>query len=79
MRNALFTWSPFTRNKSENNITPSSQAYSTSRLLAMMRKFWLDEARRMPMMTAKVIVVVAKITQVRFFLNSSVSRRLGTR
>ena len=44
----------------------------------MMKKFCLTVASVMPRMRAKVTVVVAMVMQVRFFINSSVRRRLGT-
>ena len=43
----------------------------------MSRKFWSMVACMIPMMTAKVMVVVASTILLRFFLNSSVLKRLG--
>ena len=77
MRKALLIWSPLTRSNSEISITPRSQANSTSRSDAMSRKFWSIAACMMPMMMAKVMVVVASTMLLRFFLNSSVLNRLG--
>ena len=77
IRNALFIWSPFTRISSDIRITPSSHAYSTSRLDAMIRKFWLELFITSPCSMAKVTVVVAMIMHTRFFLNSSVLNLLG--
>ena len=58
-------------------MTPSSHAYSTSRSLAIIRKFCSDRVRMNPNMMAKVTVVVARIIQVRFFWNASVRNFLG--
>ena len=44
----------------------------------MMKKFCSTVANVMPRMRANVTVVVASVMQVRFFMNSSVRRRLGT-
>ena len=71
MRKALCIWSPLTRNSSEMRMTPSSHAYSISRSLAMMKKFWSSVARRKPMMMANVRVVVAMMIHGRFFLKPS--------
>ena len=78
MRKALFIWSPFTRSSSDIRITPSSHEYSTSRLDAIIRKFWLDWLITNPCMMAKVTVVVAITIHTRFFLNSSVLNLLGS-
>ena len=78
MRKALSIWSPFTRSSSEMSITPSSHAYSTNRFDAMMKKCWFMVAIITPMMTANVMVVVAMVMLLRFFLNSSVRKRLGS-
>ena len=43
-----------------------------------MKKFCCVMASVTPRMRAKVMVVVARVIQVRFFMNSSVRRRLGT-
>ena len=59
-------------------MTPSSHAYSTSRLLAMIKKFCSVVASITPMMMANVMVVVAMMVSPRFLLNSSVRKRLGS-
>ena len=59
-------------------ITPSNHAYSTSKLAAIMTKFWSITISVTPKMRAKVTVVVAMMIHARFFINSSVRNRLGT-
>ena len=60
------------------SMTPNSQAYSTSRFEAMIKKFWSVVAIITPMMMANVMVVVAMMMMRRFFLNSSFWKRLGS-
>ena len=43
-----------------------------------MTKFWSMTTSVTPSITAKVMVVVAMMMQVRFFMNSGVRRRFGT-
>ena len=77
--NALLRWSWLRRNSSENSTTPSSQAYSTSRSLAMITKFWLVVARITPSIMAKVNVVEAIMKQAGFFRYSFCLMRRGSR
>ena len=58
-------------------MTPRSQAYSTNKPDAITRKFCPVLFTKIPWIKAKVTVVVAMISGVRFLRNSSVSNRLG--
>ena len=79
MRKALFICLPSTLRSSDIRITPSSQAYSTSRLLAMVMKFWFTVLRMMPIRMANVIVDVAIMMHGRFSMNCSVRNFFGIR
>ena len=79
MRKALLICFPLTRSNRDMRITPSNHAYSTSRLLAMVMKFWFTVPRIMPMMMAKVMVVDAIMMQGRLSMNCSVRNLRGMR
>ena len=59
MRKALFMCSCVRRSNSEKSTIPNSQAYSTSRSLAIIKKFWLVVALIRANIKAKVNVVEA--------------------
>ena len=61
IRKAALMCSWLRRSSSENSTIPSSHAYSTSRSLAMITKFWLVVALITANMMAKVNVVDAII------------------
>ena len=78
MRNALFICEPSRRMRSEVRITPSSHAYSTSRSLAMSRKFWcLNITLISPSITARVMTDADRVMHVRLDMNSGVRNLLG--
>ena len=79
MRKALLICEPLTRNSKEIRITANNHAYSISKSLAIIKKFCCHVVRRMPIMRAKVSVVVARMMQVFFLANSSVRKRWGNR
>ena len=70
-------WSLFTRSSIESRMTASSQANSTSRFEAIITKFCDVLLSNMPCIRAKVMVVVAMMMALCFFLKSSVLKRLG--
>ena len=61
MRRALPICLPSTLSSNDTRITPMSQANSTNRLPAMLRKFWSAPCNT-PISTAKVMIVVTRIT-----------------
>ena len=79
MRKALWICSALRRSSSEMRMTASSHRYSTSRPLAMMKKFWSMLWLTTPMITANVMVVVAQMMLERFFRNSLECRRRGVK
>ena len=77
MRKALLICVPSRRSNREMRITLSSQVYSTSRSLAMMRKFCSVVTWMMRRITASRMTDAAMMMQVRLAMNSSVRKRLG--
>ena len=72
MVKALLIWVPSTRSSSEMRMTPRSQAYSTSKSLAMMMKFCSTSALMTARMMAKVMVAVAMMMHDRLAMNALV-------